>query len=298
MIKRLPFSLLPTEKAKVASSILKYQAFTMSKAMHGLKAQLEQADIDLTPKDYLAITMFSGLLIALILFPIVFILSILAEPILESLVIAMMAAVISDVAIFAYSLNYPRAIVQKKIKLLERDLLFALKYILIRIKSGVSLYDAMVGIANGNFGQVSVEFKKAISEIATGTKEVAALENMAVRVPSTFFRRTLWQITNNLRAGSDIAQILEAITSTLVREERILIRKYGSELNPIIMMYMMFCVIIPSLGVTVMIVMSSLSGLAVPIYVFYLVPVAVLIMNIIFTRIIKDKKPMISLGGE
>jgi hypothetical protein len=60
----------------------------------------------------------------------------------------------------------------------------------------------------------------------------------------------------------------------------------------------MFCIIIPSLGVTVMIVMSSLSGLAVPIFVFYLVPVAVFIMNVIFTRIIKDKKPMISLGGE
>jgi pilus assembly protein TadC len=266
--------------------------------MPGLKLQLEQAGIDLTPRDYLAIAMFSGILVALILFPVMFALSLLAEPIMESSVIAIMAAVVGYVAIFAYSLNYPRTIVHKKIKLLERDLLFALKYILIRIKSGVSLYDAMVGIANGKFGQVSVEFKKAISEIATGTKEVEALENMAVRVPSTFFRRTLWQITNNLRAGSDIAQILEAITSTLVREERILIRRYGSELNPIIMMYMMFCIIIPSLGVTVMIVMSSLSGLAVPIFVFYLVPVAVFIMNVIFTRIIKDKKPMISLGGE
>lgn len=298
MIKRLPFSLLPTERAKEASSIFQYQAFTMSRAMPGLKLQLEQADIGLTPRDYLAISMFSGILVALILFPVVFALSMLAEDITTSLIIAAMAAVMGYVGIFAYSLNYPRTVVQKKIKLLERDLLFALKYILIRIKSGVSLYDSMVGISNGNFGQVSVEFKKAISEIATGTKEIDSLENMAIRVPSTFFRRTLWQITNNLRAGSDIAQILEAITSTLVREERILIRKYGSELNPVIMMYMMFCIVIPSLGVTVMIVMSSLSGLAVPLFIFYLIPIAVFIMNIIFTRIIKDRKPMISLGGE
>jgi NAD(P)-dependent dehydrogenase (short-subunit alcohol dehydrogenase family) len=47
---------------------------------------------------------------------------------------------------------------------------------------------------------------KAVKEIATGTEEVVALENMALRAPSTFFRRTIWQITNNIRAGSDTSK--------------------------------------------------------------------------------------------
>jgi hypothetical protein len=92
-------------------------------------------------------------------------------------------------------------------------------------------------------------------------------------------------------------KILETITSTLVREQKILIRKYGSELNPIILMYMMLAVVIPSLGTTVIIVMSSFSGIKVPVYILYIIPVLIFIVHIIFTRLIKDKKPMLSLSG-
>jgi len=297
MIKRLPFSPLPVNIAKRVSLIFKYQAFTFTKFMPNLKNELSQADIDIKPQEYVSIAIFSGFFLSAIIFALVFFLGMITAPISSAFGTAIVIAAVVYFAIFTYSLFYPKLIIQKKVKLLERDLLFALKYILIRIKSGVSLYDAMVGVAQSNYGEISVSFRKAINEIATGTDEVVALENMALRAPSTFFRRTIWQITNNMRAGSDIGKILETITSTLVREQKILIRKYGSELNPIILMYMMFAIIIPSLGVTVLIVMSSFSGLAVPVYIFYIIPVAVFVLQIFFTRIIKDKKPMISLGG-
>lgn len=296
-MKNLPFSPLPLNVAKTLSSVFKYQAFTLNKFIPNLKNELSQADIDINSRDYLSIAMFSALLMSVTIFVLVFFLGMITAPVMTAFITAIMIGIILYFAELLYAIFYPRVVIQRKVKLLERDLLFALRYILIRIKSGVSLYDAMVGIAQGNYGQISIEFKKAIKEIATGTEEVVALENMALRAPSTFFRRTIWQITNNLRAGSDISKILETITSTLVREQKILIRRYGSELNPIILMYMMFAIIIPSLGVTVMIVMSSLSGLAVPIYVFYLIPVAVFIEQIFFTRIIKDKKPTMSMAG-
>jgi len=297
MIKRLPFSPLPINFAKRLSFIFKYPAFTAAKFMPHLKNELSQAEINLTPKEYISIAMVSAFFTAIIIFILTFFLGTFTAPVNTAAATGLVMGITIYFAVYFYAMFYPHVLIQKKVKFLERDLLFALKYILIKIKSGIPLYDAMVGIAQGGYGEVSNEFKKTIREISTGTEEVVALEHMALRAPSTFFRRTIWQITNNLRAGSNISNILESITSTLVREQKILIRKYGSELNPIILMYMMFSIIIPSLGVTVLIVMSSFSGLTVPIYVFYMIPVAVFIAQIFFMRIIKDKKPMLSMSG-
>lgn len=183
----------------------------------------------------------------------------------------------------------------RKIKLMEKDLLFALKYIHIRIKSGISLYDAMVGVAYGDFGEVSKEFKKTIKEISGGIDEIRALENMALRNPSPYFRRVVWQITNNMRAGTDIANVLKTITEALVDEHKLLIRRYGSELNPIILMYMMLTIVIPSLGVTVIVVMSAFSGIIVPVYLFYIIPVLLLALQFVFISIIRTKRPLMVL---
>jgi flagellar protein FlaJ len=213
----------------------------------------------------------------------------------DSIVASILSAILLFFADFFYQLFYPNIIARSRVRLLDKDLLFALRYILIKIKSGVPLYDAMVGIAEGDYSEVSKEFKKTVKEIATGTEDTVALENMALRNPSPFFRRTIWQITSNLRAGADITSVLESITSTITKEQKILIRRYGSELNPLILMYMMFSVIIPSLGITVVVVMSSFSGLKIPIYIFYLVPAYVFLTQIIFMRLIKAKKPMLSI---
>jgi pilus assembly protein TadC len=294
MTKFLPFLPIPLSIARGMYSVFKYPAFSMAKAMPKLKENLSLAELAIDAKEYIAAAMFAGLLMSVLVFVAAFFLGMITAPTNVAFATALVMASVIYVAVFGYALAYPKLLITRRIKLLERDLFFALKYVLIRLKSGVPLYDAMVGVAHSDYGEVSKEFKKAVKEIATGIEDVVALENMAARAPSPFFRRTIWQLTNNMRAGSDVVQILDAITSTMVKEQRILIRKYGSELNPIILLYMMFAVIVPSLGVTVLIVMSSFSGLELPVYIFYIIPVAVFIAQVFFTRLVKDKKPMLS----
>ena len=50
-------------------------------------------------------------------------------------------------------------------------------------------------------------------------------------------------------------------TENLSEEQIIQIQQYGSQLNPLAMFYMMIAVVIPALGVTLIMILSSFLGL-------------------------------------
>ena len=88
-------------------------------------------------------------------------------------------------------------------------------------------------------------------------EQTVALEELALKNPSLDFRRTLWQVTSAIKSGADLGNTLENIVQNLSEEHKVAIRRYGSQLNPLAMMYMMLAVIIPSLGITFLIIFSS-----------------------------------------
>ena len=289
------FSFLPMKEEtmlRMSRIFLPFGAF-LSRFFPSVETNLTQLEIKLSPEEYLAMATFSVVFTFLLIFTPLMVIGTISRGVVEALKISLLSGGTIAFFVSIYSFFYLKLLLIKKIKLLEKDLLFALRYIYVKIKSGIPLYDAMVGVAYGDFGEVSKEFKKTIKEISAGIDEVTALENMALRNPSLYFRRIIWQITNNLRAGAEIADILEGITSTLTKEHKILIRKYGAELNPIILMYMMFTIVFPSLGITVIVVMSAFSELEAPLYIFYLIPFFVFILQIFFISIIRNKRPLL-----
>ncbi|MCD6371255.1 MAG: type II secretion system F family protein [Candidatus Aenigmarchaeota archaeon] len=290
-----PFLPVPWGVAVRLSKPFNFYARVFVKTNKGFKKKLLQADINIDPITYISVSVFSSLFLAFSVFISISAIAFLFKPTVGIFLSAFLFGLLIGAANFSYSILFPEFLIKMKIRLIEKDLIFALRYMLLRIKSGIPLYDAMVSIAEGGYGEVSREFKKTIKEISSGKEIVKALEDMALRSPSVFFRRTIWQIANNMRAGTDIADILETITSTLSREHAILIRKYGSELNPLLLMYMMFTIVIPSLSVAVIVIMSSLAGMAVPIYVFYIIPIIVFVLQIMFISIMKSRRPMISI---
>ena len=289
------FKFLPMKEETIlrASRIFLPFGSFLSRVFPNVKTNLIQLEVDLSPEEYLSMVVFVTLFSFLLFFVPIAVIGIFSKSLVDAVKISFLSGISFSFVVLVYSIFYLKLEMMRKIKFLEKDLLFAIRYLYIKVKSGVPLYDAMVGVAYGNFGEVSKEFKKTIREISAGIDEITALGNMALRNPSLYFRRVVWQITNNLRAGAEVSDILENIMSSLVREHKILVRKYGSELNPIILMYMMFTVVIPSLGITVIVVMSSFSGLAVPIYLFYLIPIAVFVLQLFFISIIKNKRPLL-----
>lgn len=288
----IPFIPFPLKSAIRTSRIFMGAGNLISKSVPGLKLNLFQAEIDIHPRDYCSLAVFTSFFYFVLLTGIISLLTLVSSAI--SLGIALLVGITFSVFVLMYLLNYPKLIANRRMKTLEKDLLNALHHILIEIKSGVPLFNTLVGVSEG-YGEVSDEFKKVVKEINAGISEMQALDNASRRNPSLYFRRSIWQIVNALKAGSDIASSLSAIVEILTREQIIAIRRYGQELNPYTMIYMLAAVILPSLGITFLIIISSFSGLTVPKLIFPLILVFLAFFQFFYTGIIKTKRPVMEV---
>ena len=145
----------------------------------------------------------------------------------------------------------------------------------------------MVSISGGNYGYVSEEFKRVVKEVSSGISMEASLERVALENPSLDFRRSIWQLSNGMKAGSDIRSVINSIAESISTEQRISIRRYGAQLNPLTLVYMMLSVILPSLGITFLIVLSSFSGFSVSERIFWIILVVLALFQFMFLGIIR-----------
>ena len=132
-----------------------------------------------------------------------------------------------------------------------------------------------------------------VREINAGKPQIEALSESAVRNPSIFYRRAIWQIVNGMKAGATISNIVNETLDSLSQEQVIQIQNYGAQLNPLAMFYMLMAVIVPSLSITLIIVMSSfmsLSSVTVK-TIFWGLYFFVVFIQIMFLGIIKSRRP-------
>jgi archaeal flagellar protein FlaJ len=195
--------------------------------------------------------------------------------------------------VFSSQMVYPNMYISRKQREIEKNLLSALEDILIQINSGIPLFNIMVNISDGDYGELSKEFKKAVKMINTGIPEADALKEIGKMNPSIFFRRTLWQISNGMNAGSDMSIIIKDSIRALNEEQIIQIQTYGNSLNPLIVMYMLLAVIIPALSVTFLTIISSLVSLSKEISMMMFIGLFVfdILFQFMFLGLIKSRRP-------
>jgi len=295
MNRRIPFVPFSLTMARLIVKPFYGLGNRISKFFPGLNVRLNQADIDISPREYLAIAFFALWFWTTIIFVLLLTLSlfiILPENFVYVLTVAPL--VIGFLAFF-YIIQYPMLIISKKIRDLDRHLLFALRHMQVQIKSGIPLFDGLVSISKADYGLISEEFRNCVKKISTGLSETNALEELIFKNPSMYFRRVIWQITNAIRTGADLADTLDAIVDNLANEQKVAIRKYGSQLNPLSMMYMMLAVILPSLGITFLVLLSTFSGFAVSEIIFWFILTILIVFQFSFVGLVKSRRPTIEL---
>src|SRR5689334_21010023 len=129
--------------------------------------------------------------------------------------------------IFLSQLFYPGMYVMRRQKDIERNLFSALEDILVQLNSGIPLFSVLVNISSSEYGELSTEFKRAVQKINAGSPEQEVLEELSRRNPSVFFKRTLWQISNGMNAGSDMSIVVRDSMKALNEEQLIQIQNYG-----------------------------------------------------------------------
>ncbi len=132
-----------------------------------------------------------------------------------------------------------------------------------------------------------------MNEINTGKSEISALERLARENPSLYFRRVMWQLVNSLKSGADIGDTIKNLVDTLSEDQRISIKKYGSALNPMALMYMLFAVIFPTLGITFLLVISSFIGIGFDVqWILLGILGFLLIFQFMIIGLIKSRRPV------
>lgn len=289
-MERLPLVPLPMEKALKKARKLRPLAQGMLKSFPSLKLDLVQAEMEIDPLDYMSLTLFTSLFYFFLLGGLMtfigFVIKGAFDPI--GLVIGTVFLIMS----FNYLSFYPKVQAKKRINDLEGNLLYALRHLLIQVRSGVPLFESMVNITSG-YGQISIEFKKIVKEINAGVPEMTALDEAAKRNPSLYFRRALWQIVNAIRGGADVGKTIQTITDNFAREQINRIKRYGQELNPWTMLYMIIAVIAPTLGTTFIIIMTSFAGIQVPKLIFPFILGGVGMFQFFFMGFIRSRRPAV-----
>lgn len=225
----------------------------VAKAAPMLKMKLKQAGIDDKPEDFIkktflsAFYMTTGLAVALFL--------ILAKYNVLKGVLFLIVPVVFFVMFF-YMIRLPDLRISRKEKEISKEIVFAGRFLIIEIESGVPLYNAMLNVSK-NYEVIGKYFKEITDKIDLGTSMEDALNEAVEFIPSNDFRKILWQIINSIRTGSNVAKSLYSVMEQITKDQITEVNKYGKKLNPLAMFYMIVAVILPSLGMTMLIILSS-----------------------------------------
>ncbi len=265
--------------------------------MPNLASELRQSSINSKKEDFISI----GILISLIYSILIFLtINFLLDFFNINNNLIFLVNVLSAILIFIFNLfsilNYPKLLLIKKIRNIDNSLLFALRHLLIKLRSGVPFFESLTGIAYNDYGQVSNELKKAIKDIQSGASEIEALERISLMNPSYFFRKFIAQVVNSIRAGNDIGLAVAAMVEDLENDNHLKIKEFSSKLSPIALMYIIFTVIFPSIIITIFSIIGFFFNLAYGSILLYAIPALLIIFNLIFISIIKSNIP--SWGGE
>lgn len=290
-VKSVPIVPFPVEKALGAAKKFRFIGEKLEPTVPSLQKNLYQAEIDINPVLYVSLAVFTGIFYSLLIGGSVALISLLTQGAVG--ILSLLLFVIFFFVPFWYVSFYPSLVANRRVKDLEKNLLFALRHLLIEVRAGVPLFEAMVGVTRG-YGDVSDEFKKIVRDINSGEKQEGALNKAAKRNPSLYFRRALWQIVNALQGGSDVGSALQAITDNFSERQINQINRYGEELNPWTMIYMIIAVILPSLGITFLIILTSFTGLSIPKVIFPLILAGLAVFQFFFMGFIRGKRPSLA----
>lgn len=290
MALSIPFSILPPSIVARLAKPLKGLGNFIATLFPGLKLELMQADFEVTPREYAGMALIVGVTNAIAIFALLYGIGIAVSK--DLLALAIVGAMVVGAASFITIISYPRVISTRKTRALEDQLIPALRQLLIDLRSGVPLFQGMTSVSTG-YGEVSAEFRKMVKEMNAGMSQPDVLNEASKRVASFRFRRVLWQINNALKVGSDVATALDAMVDELTRERIDEIRRYGQELNPWVMIYMIAAVVIPSLGITMLIVVLSFLNIPVPKAIFPAIWIFLAGFQIFFISFVKSRRPAV-----
>ncbi|MFA6214261.1 MAG: type II secretion system F family protein [Candidatus Micrarchaeia archaeon] len=168
------------------------------------------------------------------------------------LVIGFLAFLISAI----FYLFYPRMMGKSIGTTIDRELIFAMRDMLIQISSGIPLFTVIENIGSSNYGYVSMEFKRVATNVKGGSPLLHELELMAIRTQSEYLKKISWQLVTAIRSGANLTATLKSVVKVLVDYQFSISKSFNAELIFIILIFMLLSAVLPTIGTTVLVIFS------------------------------------------
>jgi pilus assembly protein TadC len=195
---------------------------------------------------------------------------------------------------FFFMLQAPKGIIRKREREINQDVLFAGRYLLVKIQSGVPLFNALIDASRG-YGVCAKYFKEIVDDINIGVPIEDALERARELNCSEKFKLILSELVTSLKTGADIVPSLTEVLTQITDEQILEIKAYNKKLNAIMMMYLIIAAVMPSLGMTMFTVISGFVSFRITYMFIFIVVFFLSLVQFFFLSIFKSIRPMVNL---
>jgi len=217
----------------------------------------------------------------------------------KNIAISILLAAALGFAVFRIAFNsflkFPTRKIQQSGKNVDRNILFAARDIIISLRSGMPLFNALVAVSTG-YGDTSKQFAAIVEKVQLGVSLEDAIDQTTAESKSTAFRRLMLQASISIKAGVDVVGALQDVVGQITAERTIELRRYGQRLNAIAMFYMLFGVILPTMGIAVITILTTFIAIVtITPTLLYAALVAIFFLQVIFLVLIRSSRPAFTM---
>ncbi len=260
----------------------------------GLRKKIRIAHLRYTPEQFVKRSLQLAGFLSIGLVAIAFFLFSRDRHPLDVLVMLVLVGVFSFLGSFFFLMNTPSGYIKKRQREIDKDVLFAGRYILVKLESGTPMFNTLID-ASHSYGVAGKYFKEIVDEINTGTPMEIALSNARTYSSSERFKKIIWQILLALKTGTEVSKALRNTLHAITVEQQIEIKAYGKKLSSVLLFYMVLAVVMPSLGLAMMFILASIVGITITTPMVYIVLFALGVFQMSFVFIIKSIRPTVDL---
>lgn len=203
---------------------------------------LYSANMPYSAQQWLALTSIVSLVIAILSFIILFGLFLVQE-------LAIHVPVLLSLLVFLFSMGVmlliPKRQAQHRGKRISTELPFALRQMSTELRAGIGFYRTMQTIAKADYGELSEEFSRVITEVEEGTDTKDALRHLALRAQSRALRNSIMHMVRALKTGGNLSQIMEEIAEDVSYNLRMEIRDFSQKMNFFGVIFIFLVIIMP-----------------------------------------------------
>ncbi len=282
----------PSNNSRLAKRLIKFVKFLNTK---DFKNNFKKSKLKVKPIIYLSFSLINSAVYAIILSLLFTLLLLTQNSASLSIINGVLIGVLLGIIMMVIFTFYPKIIANKISDAIDSELMFALEDMLVQVKANVNLYKAMINVIENDYQFVKDEFQAVVDDVESGDSMVKALRKLALNTNSSFMKRTAWQLMNSIKSGSDIQLALQSLINELNIYYHSLIKNYTKELNVLTLIYLTLAVVAPTIGITVMIILSSFGGLVLTKELLTTIIIVLGLLQPIIVGFINSRRPLIKI---